>query len=272
MRKLLSFIYRNRALLLFLLLELSCLLLIVNSHSYQGAQYFNTSNQTAASVLKFSQETRNYFLLREANLDLAQENAELKARLQALSTQLSIKSDSGIARPFEFITGKVVNNSTAQFRNYITIDKGSSNGVEAGMAVTGPSGIVGKIKSVSENYSVAISLLNIDEHVSVQLARTGTFCTAKWDGSNPRMANLLYLPRHVSIWKGDTVKTSGFNAIFPPGLPVGVVEEATLNESDMFYEVTIELAQDFSRLQYVHIIRSKPKTEIDSVQQLIRFR
>ena len=86
------------------------------------------------------------------------------------------------------------------------------------------------------------------------------------------MANLLYLPRHVSIWKGDTVKTSGFNAIFPPGLPVGVVEEATLNESDMFYEVTIELAQDFSRLQYVHIIRSKPKTEIDSVQQLIRVR
>lgn len=272
MRKLLSFLYRNRALLLFLLLELSCLLMIINSHSYQGAQYFNTSNSTAASVLQFSQNTSNYFSLREANLDLAKENAELKARVLSLSAQLSIPADSGIARPFEFITGKVVNNSTAQFRNYITIDQGTSAGVEAGMAVTGPAGIVGKIRAVSERYSVAISLLNIDEYVSVQVARTGTFCSVKWDGSDPRLAKLLYLPRHVSIWTGDTIRTSGFNAIFPPGLPVGVVKQAELNESDMFYDVTIELAQDFSRLQYVHIIKSQPKPEIDSVQQMIRVK
>ena len=272
MRKLLSFLYKNRALLLFFLLEIICLGLIVNSHSYQGAQYFNTSNQTAATVLGFSQNTRNYFFLRQANSDLAQENADLKAKLMALSAQLSISADSGIARPFEFITGKVVNNSTAQFRNFITIDKGSRDGVASGMAVTGQAGIVGKIKAVSENYSVVISLLNVDENISAKVARTGTFGTIKWDGGNPRFARLLYLPRHVSIWKGDTIRTSGFNAIFPEGLPIGIVHEAVLTENAIFYDIVVELAQDFSRLQYVHVIKSKPKREIDSVQQLIRTR
>jgi len=272
MRKLLSFLYQNRALLLFLVLELGCLLLIVNSHRYQGAQYFNTSNRTAASVLAFSQNTRNYFNLREANLDLAKENAELKAKVLALTAQLSINADSGIARPFEFITARVVNNTTAQFRNYITLDKGSADGIQIGMAVTGQAGIVGKIKAVSENYSVAISLLNVDENISAEVARTGTFGTVHWDGSEPQFAKLKYLPRHVSVWRGDTIRTSGFNAVFPTGLPIGVVKEATLNPNDLFYDVTIELAQDFSRLQFVHVIDSKNKAKVDSVQQLIRNR
>lgn len=272
MRKLLSFIYQNRALLLFLILELVCLSMIVNSHSYQGAIYFNTSNKAAASVLEFSQNTRNYFFLRSANMDLARENAELKSKVLSLMARLPLAADSGIARPFEFITGKVVSNSTAQFRNYITIDKGSEDGVEPGMAVTGQSGIVGKIKSVSKNYSVAISLLNVDENVSALLARNAVFGTVKWDGSDPRFSKLLYLPRHVVVWRGDTVKTSGFNAIFPPGLPIGIVHHAELNENSMFYDVTIELAQDFSRLQYVHIIKSKDKVEIDSVQTKISIR
>jgi len=269
MRKLLRFIYQNRALLLFLLLELGCLLLIVNSHNYQGAQYFNSSNRTAASLLAFSQNTSDYFNLRKANEDLAYENAELKARVQALSSMLSVSADSGIVRPFDFITARIVSNSTAQFRNYITIDKGKIDGIETGMAVTGQAGIVGKIKAVSDRYSVIISLLNTEENVSAEIARTGVFGTVNWDGSNPRFAKLLYLPRHVSVWRGDTVRTSGFNAVFPPRMPVGVVTEANLDESSMFYDVTIELAQDFSRLQYVHVIRSKNEPAIDSVQQMI---
>lgn len=269
MRKLLRFIFQNRALLLFLLLEFGCLLMIVNSHNYQGAQFFNSSNSTAASLLAFSQSTTDYFNLRIANESLAIENAELKAKVQALSALLSVPADSGIARPFDFITAKVVSNSTAQFRNYITIDKGKKDGVETGMAVTGQSGIVGKIRAVSDNYAVVISLLNTDENISAEIARTGVFGTVKWDGSNPRYAGLLYLPRHISVWRGDTVRTSGFNAVFPPHMPIGVVTEAKLNESAMFYEVTIELAQDFSRLQYIHVIRSKNKAAIDMVQQSI---
>ena len=272
MRKLLNFLYQNRSLLLFLVLEAVCTVLLVNSHRYQGAQYFNSSARVAAGVLDFSQRTSTYFNLREANEQLAMENAMLREQLTRVQLSTPIPADSGLTRPFDFMQARVVSNSTAQFRNYLTIDRGKADGIEPGMAVIGQSGIVGKVKAVSAHYSVVISLLNIDEHVSAAIRRTGNFGTVSWDGSNPESVSLQYIPRHASVWKGDSVVTTGYNAIFPPGLPVGVVREARLSDEAMFHEVTVELSQDFTRLQFVYVIRSRNKPEIDSLQQKVQTR
>ena len=138
------------------------------------------------------------------------------------------------------------------------------------MAVIGQSGIVGKVKAVSKNYSVVTSILNIDEYVSVQIRRTGNFATLHWDGVDGANAQLLYLPRHASVWAGDTIMTSGYNAVFPRNLPVGIIRKVDLPPNAVFYEVTMELSQDFSRLQFVNVIRSRNVMEIDSLQQSVR--
>lgn len=269
MRKLFNFLFKNRALLLFAVLELVCGIMVVNSRQYQHAQYFNSSAQVAAQILTASQNTENYFRLRDANIQLANENARLRALVETLGKTIPAVSDSIITAPFEFMSAKVVNNSTALFRNFITIDKGSSDGVKPGMAVAGPSGIVGKVKAVSDSYAVVISLLNVDEHVSASIRRTGNFGTIHWDGVSPDRIKLLYLPRHASIWSGDTVVTSGFNAIFPPNLPVGIVREVQLKNNDLFYDVSVELSQDFSRLQFVDVIFSRDAKEIDSLRKIV---
>ncbi|MFM8348770.1 MAG: rod shape-determining protein MreC [Bacteroidota bacterium] len=269
MRKLLNFLYQNRSLLLFLLLEAACVVMIVNSHRYQGAQYFNSSARVTAGFLDISQRTATYFNLREANDQLAMENALLREQLTRLQQSAPLPSDSGVVKPYDFMHARVVSNSTAQSRNYITIDRGTEDGIEPGMAVIGQSGIVGKVKAVSTHYAVVISLLNIDEHVSAAIKRTGNFGTVNWNGSEARIVQLEYIPRHASVWKGDSVVTSGYNAIFPPGLPVGVVKEVRLSDEAMFHEVSVELSQDFTRLQFVYVIRSRNKPEIDSVQQKV---
>lgn len=137
------------------------------------------------------------------------------------------------------------------------------------MAVVSGEGIVGKIKITSENFSVVTSILNIDVMTSVQLKRTSHFGTLQWDGSSPDFIKMLYVPRHVQPIVGDTIVTSGYNAIYPEGLMVGVINKVDLKDEALFYNLRVKLSQDFRKLTYLAVIKSNLKTEQDSVEQLI---
>ena len=78
--------------------------------------------------------------------------------------------------------------------------------------------------------------------------------------------NLLDVPRHVNPVVGDTVITSGYNAVFPPGILVGIVKEVKLKEEALFYDIKVELTQDFRRLAFVDIVKSRLKNELDSLE------
>ncbi|HEY5826063.1 MAG TPA: rod shape-determining protein MreC [Cyclobacteriaceae bacterium] len=271
MERLLNFVYQYRAFFTFLLLELICAWMIVENNQYQSTKFFNSSNKLAANIIGVSQGVREYFSLRVINADLAEENARLRTQLEKRNQSLytlevrEIK-DPAIINRYEYVSAKVVNNSTALFKNYITINQGRNAGIEPGMAVISSDGAIGKVKSVSDHYAVLISLLNIDENVSSVIKRTQHFGTIKWDGTNPRMINLMYVPRHVQPLVGDTVVTSGYNAIFPSDVLVGIIKEVNLKEEALFYDIKVELAQDFSKLAFVEIVKSNLKDERDSLE------
>lgn len=264
MDRLLNFVFQYRAFFTFLLLVLFCSWLIVENNQYQSTRYFNSSNRIAANIISFSQGVREYFSLRKINSDLAEENARLRSDLQRYVAVDSMYTDT--TRRFDFVSARVINNSVMMFKNYITVNKGSEDGVAPGMAVISTKGAIGKVKSVSDHYSVLISLLNVDEQMSSVLKRTGHFGTAQWDGTDPRFINLNYIPRHVTPQVGDTVVTSGYNAVFPPDVLVGIVKNVNLREEAPFWEIKLELAQDFSRLAFVEIVRSYLKKEKDSLE------
>ena len=211
MDRLLRFFYEYRAFFTFLVLELVCAWLIVQNNQYQSARYFNSSNRLAANIIGFSTSVREYFSLRDINKELADENAILRTKLEQRNQSfysLDVKEikDPAIINRYEYVGAKVVNNTTNFFKNYITINKGSDDGIKPGMAAISSVGAVGKVKSVSRHYSVLISLLNIDEQVSSVIKRTQNFGTVQWDGGDARYANLLYIPRHVTPLAGDTSK------------------------------------------------------------------
>ncbi|MEY4929782.1 MAG: rod shape-determining protein MreC [Bacteroidota bacterium] len=271
MERLLKFIYEYRAFLTFLFLELTCAWLIVENNQFQSSAYFNSSNRTAASVLGFSQGVREYFSLRTINRDLAEENAILRTTLEQrnqriFADQIPELKDVSIANRFEYIGAKVVSNSTQLYKNYITVDKGKRDGIHPGMAAISSSGAVGKVKSVSDHFSVLISLLHTDEMVSCVIKQKDYFGTAQWDGADARFTNLRYIPRHANPAVGDSVVTSGYNAIFPNGVLVGVIRSASLNEESPFWIVKVELAQDFSKLSFVELVKSNLKNERDSLE------
>ncbi|MCZ8353286.1 MAG: rod shape-determining protein MreC [Cyclobacteriaceae bacterium] len=277
MERLFLFIYQYRAFFTFLVLQVICFLLLVSNNQYQSAAFFNSSNSLVAGINRTSQNFRDFFSLRETNQILAEENAYLKKLVEQRNQslyQLNVReiNDTEIINRFDFISARVVNNSVDQFKNHLTINKGKKQGIAPGMAVVSPQGIVGKVKTVSDNFSVVTSILNIDVLTSVQIKRTSHFATAKWNGANPDVLNLLYLPRHVQPIVGDTIITSGYNAIYPEGLMVGTISEINLKDEALFYDIELKLSQDFRRLTYLAVIKSNLKQELDSLQNTLTIK
>jgi rod shape-determining protein MreC len=277
MERLFLFIYQYRAFFTFLVLQVICLLLLVNNNQYQSASFFNSSNALVAGINRTSQNFSDFFSLRETNKILAEENALLRRQLEQKKQSLyslSVREiqDTELVNRFDFVSARVINNHVDQFKNHLTLNKGKKHGLQPGMAVVSAQGIVGKVKSVSDNFSVVTSLLNIDVLTSVQLKRTSHFATARWNGLNPDYLELLYLPRHVQPVKGDTVVTSGYNAVYPEGLLVGIIEDVKLKDEALFYDITLKLSQDFRTLTYLAVIKSNLKPEIDSLENTMNTR
>jgi len=270
MRRLFQFIYQYRAFFIFLLLEVISAWLVVNHNDYISASYFNSSSAFAGNVYENKQAVKDYFELAKINKNLAQENELLRNQLSndslfVDSTAIDIPFE--LSGQYEFITGKVVNNSVHRFRNYFTLDKGSDDGIMEGMGVINPNGVVGKIKSVSSNFSTAYSALHSSLLISALIEDTETLCTAHWSGENPTEISLEYVPRHIEVKEGMKVVSSGYDSIFPQGVKIGTVRKVEIDEEATFYNIKVELSADFFSLDYVYVIGNKLKQEKDSLEQ-----
>ncbi len=271
MLRILQFLYRIRAFILFVFLEVAAVWMIVSNNSPQGAAFFNSSNALVGSILKRQADVVQFFSLADANEALTAENAEILQTLLALqakpdSMQLSL--DSTFAATYEFHGARVIGNSLRFSQNYITLNKGAKDGIKAGMGIFNPEGVVGRVKSVSENYAVAFSLLNTGLMVSSKIKSTDVFGSVQWDGKSSTEARLLFVPRHVKTQEGDTVVTSGFNAVFPEGIQIGIISKVAPNEKDPNYlDLTVRLSTDFSKVSYVYLVENTEFDELDSLNR-----
>jgi rod shape-determining protein MreC len=80
-----------------------------------------------------------------------------------------------------------------------------------------------------------------------------------WDGRDYRYVQLTEMSRHISIFQGDTVVTSGLTSVFPQGIIVGEVEETHLKEGDNYHQTKVKLGTDYKALKYVQVLRNKNK-------------
>ena len=273
MRRLFLLIYQYRAFFTFIVLEILSFWLVIGTSTFHNAAFFNTSNSVVASIFGLRQGVYQYFNLANENDNLAKENAFLRDlitqnQVQVLNTDSTLLSLVDTTIQYNYIPAKVINNSTQKTNNYLTVDKGSRAGLEPGMGAISSFGVVGVVKTVSNNYATLYSLLHGEMQVSSLLSRLGVFCTTKWDGLDPLYASLLYIPRHVELQVGDSVTTSGYNAFFPEGIPIGQIKEFSIDENETFYKVIIELSTDFQSLSHVYIIQNSYRQEKDSVEVL----
>lgn len=265
-----EFLKRNYFVLLFAALEFLSVYFVVKDNYYHQAGFFNSANAVSGSVYKTYSGITSYFDLRKVNEELAQENARLhNAVVYKIDT-----SNHGLhtvtnkfGQQYNYILAEVIDNTANRTNNYITLDVGSKQGVAKNMGVVAPSGIVGIVVNVSDNYSVVMSLLHKDCQVSAMLKKDGTFGTLHWKGDDYRYATLSQIPMSEKLKAGDTVVTSGYSTIFPKETPVGNVVSYDSIPAQYFYSIKVRLAANFKNLKYVYVIRNLMKDEKTQLEQ-----
>lgn len=270
MRNLFSFIIRNYFFFLFLVLESAALYLTVQHNYFHNSVVLKSSNSFVGNVLRFSNNIREYFDLREVNQHLAEENA----RLHALTPKAFIVTDRNVfynndtlmRKQFSFVNARILSNSTNKRSNFMILDKGSMQGIKEDMGVIAPNGVVGIVVEVSNNFSKVLSLLHKDSRISAKLQKSNYRGFLIWDGDNPHFGTLIDLPSYVAVQKGDTIVTSGNSLIFPEDIMIGTIEEAYVDKGDNYYKIKITLSVDFNSITHVHIIGNLYKEELEKLQ------
>lgn len=275
MRNLLSFFLRYSAWFVFTFYAVISSWLLFTKNPFQHHVYLTSAGAVASGVYEVTSKITSYVGLRDINEDLQWRNAALEAEVIMLRDQTrklsqallqdSLRSLDSIGK-FRFVIASVINNSVIRPHNYITIDKGEADGIGPEMGVMDQNGVVGVTNVVSDHHARVISLLNPNFRLSCKLRGNDAFGSLVWDGKSPSEALLEELPRQVKFQQGDTIITSGYSAMFPEGIPVGIVMGSTRGEDDNFHTLRIRLLTDFTTLSTVKVISNRDIVEIKEVE------
>ena len=270
MRNLLNFLIKYNYWFLFLLLEVASFILLFRFNHYQQSVYFTSANGVAGKVYEISGGLTSYFHLKTANEDLLDRNMWLEQRLLFLENVLKEKGlDSArlysmerlAPTEYQIFKANVIKNSLNKADNYITLDRGTTEGIRPEMGVVDANGVVGIVYKTSPHYSLVIPLLNSKSSISCKIVGSDYFGYLKWEGGNSRFAYLKDLPRHAEFNLGDTVVTSGYSTVFPEGVMVGTVDEMSDSHDGIAYLLEIKLATDFGKVSNVRVISRNGQDE-----------
>lgn len=270
MKNLFLFLWRNNYSILFLLLEIICFYLVIINNNFQNTAAFNSSNRIVGSVMEGVNYLQEYVNLKSTNSSLSRENARLRTLLPEANYESAVIkssiSDSLLDQKYTFFAAKVINNSVSRQNNYLTLDKGTLQGVKPEMGVISAEGVVGIVKNVSDHYCTVMSVLHNATRISARFKKNNYFGSLSWGGADPQLAGLNDIAKHVTFSKGDTIVTSGYSVVFPENIMIGTIEEYKIKPGENFYNIRVKLSVNFRNLDYVYIVENLLKTEQQQIE------
>lgn len=266
MKNIFLFIRRYFTFISFLLLQVVAIVLLSNASKTHEAFFSSAVNSLTGNFNQGYNNLRGYFGLRETNRLLAEENARLRNMLTAnfeapdstktTFTDTTHRDTLGRSRKFTYLPARVIGNTYTLQTNFLTLERGSSQGIRKGMAVTSPSGIVGVVVETSANFSRVMSLLHRNSKVSAMLKKDNSTGTIEWDGTDPHYLIMRNVTKGAKVANGDTILTSTYSANFPSHLVIGTVAGISSEAASNFYTLKIKTATNFFNVQYVYVIEN----------------
>lgn len=262
--------------MLFLILEVLSGWMLFRFNAYQGSVWFTQANAMAGQVLDYEAKLLQFIHLKDLNgqltqdiLQLQQENDSMRTLLAQLTQDSSYtqKIQADLLAGEKLIPAHVISNSIKQKDNFITLDKGSKDGIRTEMGVVSGTGIVGITYLVSNHFSVVLPILNTHSNISCRLRGTNYFGSLKWSGGSPLQAYMDDIPRHARCKIGDVVETSGFSSVFPAGIFVGKVIQINNSKDGLSYRLEVQLSTDLAQIRDVCIVSNSRQAELDSLQR-----
>lgn len=205
--------------------------------------------------------------------NLRAENQRLKAQTDQLIYQLSLmheielenaslrdllklkdQSPDILGPESDLLFAEVIGRDPSNLLRYLTIDRGSQDGVKVGMPVITARGLVGQIREVRTNSAKVVLLTDPSSDVNALVQRSRA--TGMVEGQTGPNLVMRYLPQTDGIAQsGDLVLTSGLGGHFPRRLLIGEVVEVRRSDVEMFQEARLRPAVDYDRLETVIVVR-----------------
>ncbi|MBY8975734.1 rod shape-determining protein MreC [Rhodobacteraceae bacterium NNCM2] len=209
----------------------------------------------------------NFATVYEQNRTLRREIQRLQAwretarQLEEENAQLRALNNVRLAPRTTFVTGDIITDSGGPFLQSVLVNVGARDGVRDGSAAVDGKGVVGRVVGVGRRAARILLLTDFSSRVPVVVLPSGTRGILTGDGTQTPV--LQFLDNADQVKPGDQIETSGDGGVFPPNLPVGRLI-ATGNP-----RWRVILAADYSRLEFVRLLRYSPDTRIDGTGGLI---
>ena len=171
---------------------------------------------------------------------LEQENLHLRELLQ-MSERVQTKS----------IAADILYNAPDPFARKVILDRGTQQGVEAGLAVVDANGVIGQVTRVHPIQAEVTLLTDRNQSIPVSVVRNGV--RGVLYGVGRGMLEMRHVLAEVDIQPGDRLVTSGLDGIFVPGLPVATVTRVD-RDQDAFARIECEPLAAIERSVQVLVI------------------
>lgn len=224
--------------------------------------FISPVQEIIASSLNFADELwKDYFYL----ISISKENKELRKKIATLTLQNNSYKEIEISNlrlrelvdlknqtPLKLIAAEVIAKDPSPWYQTLIINKGKSSGVIENCPVIISEGVVGYVVASSSKYAKV--LLIIDQNSSIDAIIQRTRERGIVEGVTINRCKLNYIVRQLDVEVGDTIITSGFDGIYPKGIPIGCVSKIVLKDSGLFKEIEMTPFVDFTKLEEVMVI------------------
>lgn len=211
--------------------------------------YKDTTDLQAENAALRQQIAKMEETIRQAKADV-EENAKLRELLNLTKQRRDLT---------DFEACMVTEHAVSNWTSSLTLNKGTSLGVEAGDCVIDECGnLVGVVSQAGTNWSTVLTLVDTDTSLGAQVFRTKDLGVAQGDFSlmGENRLRLEYLPADRPPLAGDVVVTSGLGGYYPSGLVIGSVEEVQVDDSGAASYAILAPAADLDALTEVFVIKS----------------
>ena len=263
MQQIVNALIKYKKFILFFSLLCFAFIFIFNRSIYHKSKFNRFFINSIGRVSNFSFTINEYFNLKKINDKILKENKTLK-NLQINRSNFKIEDTKDFQ--FEVFSAKIIKNSLKSSRNYLIVNKGIKDSIEAEMGVISSNGVIGIVNTVSENYSSVISILNTDLKLNAKFKKNNAFGSLSWNSINPSIIqfNDISVINKISI--GDSIVTGGMSTYFPEGILIGKIIRYKSYDGKGYYEIDVELNNKIGKEINVYILKNNHQKEINNLE------
>lgn len=218
-----------------------------------SAGYFISKKNLNEEIQRLTKENQLLQLDAARMEEMRQENENLRHLVSALA-----------ATTAHVVTTEVIGRPADPFSRRIQIAAGTLDGVQVGMPVIGPFGVLGQVSRTVSHQSEVTLISDHKSRISVINNRTGQIFLLAGTGDSG-LLTVAFAQPSADLQPGDELVTSGLDHLYPKAVLTAIVKSSTYVPGEAYRRVEATAAADLTDVQFatVVLVNPHPTAELD---------